>query len=1017
MDHHHEEGSGRPLAEAAQLLSSEEEPLPRGTTVRGVAATVHHGAEEQVDEQAEEEPSPPATKENAFAKMLHEAVASLNDQSAASAVPTSSLDTFQLSKAAAAHILRAVDVTSHRLKGQISSELKGNYEEFTDAMHHVASLNNETNALSARLNALTERVRQPQTGLHALLVSPLLKRQNIQQNITTTQVLLSILSILKQFQEELQQYKAALAARDYITTSQSLSTMDDLLTEVEQSMQSNTGAAIDAKILHVIKKRHDRRKERLRDALKQLLKQVVSIQLLRLEVQTKASITPNKQKTDKEDEDEDEDVTARDEAQLRIHDKDTKEAEKDNMGEPSISIKDIFLAMRFLPASTSDGSRKHTINDSESETKSSSETTPAYLLDQVMGELVEDLDRHLFSPLLPTLDDESTSDAGPAVRRSLRMKQRKPPSGLTGCSFAVKQPFLVQIADEREKGLLVLTCTQQPSSNSSKSGSGSKNSEQAQQTIYNAIEQILEQIAKILQFLHEQLFDSDQELTRRFGAVLWPSLRKTLISKALAPTIPPNTAHLADYERSLTKFTHSFEEQLRSFYIIPALDNEEEKEYEQKGSIGTLTFFVQNIDTHFALKKRRDLLHKARTLFLSQSHNTISAADYVPSTLQGTEKHISDLSIAEKQQLSKDRLGVLLASPIVEDQCEEADDFFFRFPSCQISETVVALMDTAHETLSEAARLICSAPNCAATLQQTAREIFDLYRVLVPAAHASSLENVPALSMIFHNDCMFIAHSLLTFEYPYRARLSTGKQKPVSFLDMVPMFQHLAQTFYSLQMHKQHTILLELVNEAKGLHDTHRYARMEVVETTFKRVNHHLSHISKVWKPIMPLHVFLQAFGGLLDTVLLALIEQLKMLKDISEDETHNLHYLFSTLFVHQSAFRLTSSERKALGQMENSRKRREHNKEEQAERAAAGGVRDYVLHWDKFVHLTNILEAKMVDIVEDWRKGKLPDFTAAEVMALIKALFSDSPLRRQQLTVLSQPVSSAYPAKDPLFG
>jgi len=52
----------------------------------------------------------------------------------------------------------------------------------------------------------------------------------------------------------------------------------------------------------------------------------------------------------------------------------------------------------------------------------------------------------------------------------------------------------------------------------------------------------------------------------------------------------------------------------------------------------------------------------------------------------------------------------------------------------------------------------------------SARDIFDMFRAQVPVFHGPNLENVPLLAMIFHNDCMYIAHSLLTLAHSYKHR-------------------------------------------------------------------------------------------------------------------------------------------------------------------------------------------------------------------------------------------------------
>jgi len=60
-----------------------------------------------------------------------------------------------------------------------------------------------------------------------------------------------------------------------------------------------------------------------------------------------------------------------------------------------------------------------------------------------------------------------------------------------------------------------------------------------------------------------------------------------------------------------------------------------------------------------------------------------------------------------------------------------------------------------------------------------------------------------------------------------------------------------------------------------------------------------------------------------------------------------------------------------------------------------------YISKWSKFIIVTNLLEMSLVSIVEKWNAGEMLDFKKYEVVQLIKALFSDSDFRREQIARL----------------
>lgn len=57
-----------------------------------------------------------------------------------------------------------------------------------------------------------------------------------------------------------------------------------------------------------------------------------------------------------------------------------------------------------------------------------------------------------------------------------------------------------------------------------------------------------------------------------------------------------------------------------------------------------------------------------------------------------------------------------------------------------------------------------------------------------------------------------------------------------------------------------------------------------------------------------------------------------------------------------------------------------------------------YIPRWGKFIIMTNLLEMSLVSIIEKWNASEMLDFKKYEVVQLIKALFSDSDFRRDQI-------------------
>jgi len=62
-----------------------------------------------------------------------------------------------------------------------------------------------------------------------------------------------------------------------------------------------------------------------------------------------------------------------------------------------------------------------------------------------------------------------------------------------------------------------------------------------------------------------------------------------------------------------------------------------------------------------------------------------------------------------------------------------------------------------------------------------------------------------------------------------------------------------------------------------------------------------------------------------------------------------------------------------------------------------------YVPSWLKFSYLSEVLEASMADITYLFDEGALVDFEIDELVKLVTALFSDTPLRAETIQKLQR--------------
>lgn len=63
---------------------------------------------------------------------------------------------------------------------------------------------------------------------------------------------------------------------------------------------------------------------------------------------------------------------------------------------------------------------------------------------------------------------------------------------------------------------------------------------------------------------------------------------------------------------------------------------------------------------------------------------------------------------------------------------------------------------------------------------------------VVPVQHASALDGVPRIAAVFHNDCLYLAHHMVTLGYEFRPGLPHPANRTATMVDTVPLFREMA---------------------------------------------------------------------------------------------------------------------------------------------------------------------------------------------------------------------------------
>ncbi|XP_053451310.1 centromere/kinetochore protein zw10 homolog isoform X2 [Nycticebus coucang] len=450
-------------------------------------------------------------------------------------------------------------------------------------------------------------------------------------------------------------------------------------------------------------------------------------------------------------------------------------------------------------------------------------------------------------------------------------------------------------------------------------------------------------------------------LAEMLGDVIWEDLSECLIKNCLVYSIPTNSSKLQQYEE-IIQSTEEFENALKEMRFL-------------KGDTTDLLKYARNINSHFANKKCQDVIVAARNLMTSEIHNTVKITP-------DSRISIPDLPIPdEDNKLKVQKMSKTQYNEVVNLEPESTlDQHSFSLPICRISESVKKLMELAYQTLLEATT---SSDQCAVQLFYSVRNIFHLFHDVVPTYHKENLQKLPQLAAIHHNNCMYIAHHLLTLGHQFRLRLAPILcDGTTTFVDLVPGFRRLGTECFLAQMRAQKDELLERLSSARNFANMDDEENYSAASKAIRQVLHQLKRLGIVWQDVLPVNIYCKAMGTLLNTAISEITGRITALEDISTEDGNRLYSLCKTVVDEGPQIFAPLSEESM-------------NKKYQEE------VPVFVPKWMPFKELMMMLQASLQEIGDRWADGKGPlaaAFSSSEVKALIRALFQNTERRAAAL-------------------
>ncbi|XP_034949709.1 centromere/kinetochore protein zw10 homolog [Chelonus insularis] len=458
------------------------------------------------------------------------------------------------------------------------------------------------------------------------------------------------------------------------------------------------------------------------------------------------------------------------------------------------------------------------------------------------------------------------------------------------------------------------------------------NVEYSNKKVKPSYKSVLYNIKMLFVFIHQH-FDvqiENKTFLNRLNNYMWKKLSDLLIKDCISDVIPTSNT------------------QLKNFQVVEQEINELETYLVEIGFITDnecyLSMHVKNIDTLYIDKICQDFLTKARELVKKNLHDSFK---YEPDKLLEEDNIIKNLR--SKHSLSENSL---------------------LLPACQVSTNAKEILELMHVILNEA---VLNPEKFAVKLYYTSRNVVELYIKATPEYHKSFLETIPNQVALFHNNCLYLAHHLLTITHEYSNKIPNINNYNFSYIDLTLKLRDVGVRLFLNHVKHQRNIIIEIIENA-GLSQLGG-SLPATVERGLRQCIRQLKLLKTVWLNVLPMNVYCKTVGLILNSMIDDLICKVVIVEDISVDVATDLVNLFNMII--NSAPQIFPDEEP---------------------------ITNYVSKWRKMLELIKVLEGSLKDIEERWARGRGPlakEFTATQVKQLVRALFQNTERRSAFLATI----------------
>ena len=387
------------------------------------------------------------------------------------------------------------------------------------------------------------------------------------------------------------------------------------------------------------------------------------------------------------------------------------------------------------------------------------------------------------------------------------------------------------------------------------------------------------------------------------GEILWsPSgVLTNIVLDVLRNALPTDEQDMPTFDRVI--------EAARRFEIRLS-----ESGWLASGSDQHFAAFVNDADRQFIQKRRTAILVSTRDMLLQDYHNSVSVE--ARENLEEDENEHDNENERGRSSSTKKNENKNMGNNIDALLAQQSGGAggLLSIPKMSVTRCAYRVVETLHAVLKQATSGV--GDEHAMVLWQTARDVVEMFRIVIPTAHRDHIATMPRIAMLFYCDCRYIAHHTMVIAHIYRSKLPSPLDRSASMVDLAPPLRSDGASAFVDQIKTQRQELMRMMVRVGDLSCLTDDAIGENAEKAVSGILYHLNKLAKLWGDVLPVTpenvttgspggggdneqqpaVFHRAMGALLGIVATELVKRVDALVSSGKDNTHEMQHLLRIL-------------------------------------------------------------------------------------------------------------------------